>query len=183
LGKPALQKFWQIVLMPDWFWRNLKKTRCFFLLSRYRQQLDLQQMELFTKAVVADYMFAKDRLFASLNLEDKELSLYNSVANLLEKNVTYPDMVIYLQSDTDHLMSNIKKRGRDYEMNMDWKYIDALNMVYNEYFFRYDKSPLLIINTNDIDFVNNEEDLEEILKFIRTPAQGTKFFNPMKSKF
>ncbi len=159
------------------------QTQLFFLLSRYRQQLDLQQMELFTKAVVADYMFAKDRLFASLNLNDKEISLYNSVANLLEKNVTYPDLVIYLQSDTDHLMDNIMKRGRDYELNMDWKYIDALNMIYNEYFFRYDRSPLLIINTNDIDFVNNEKDLAEILAFIRTPAQGTKFFNPIKSNF
>ncbi len=182
----VMEEFEENPFLAD-FYRNPEQyafqTQVFFLLSRYRQQLDLQQMELFTKAVVADYMFAKDRLFASLNLNDKEMSLYNSVANLLEKNVTYPDMVIYLQSDTDHLMDNIMKRGRDYELNMDWKYIDALNMVYNEYFFRYDKSPLLIINTNDIDFVNNEKDLEEILAFIRTPVQGTKFFNPIKSKF
>lgn len=182
----VMEEFEENPFLAD-FYKNPEQyafqTQVFFLLSRYRQQLDLQQMELFTKAVVADYMFAKDRLFASLNLNDKEMSLYNSVANLLEKNVTYPDMVIYLQSDTDHLMDNILKRGRDYELNMDWKYIDALNMVYNEYFFRYDKSPLLIINTNDIDFVNNEKDLEEILAFIRTPVQGTKFFNPIKSKF
>ncbi|NOZ09103.1 MAG: deoxynucleoside kinase [FCB group bacterium] len=182
----VMEEFEENPFLAD-FYKNPEQyafqTQLFFLLSRYRQQLDLQQMELFTKAVVADYMFAKDRLFASLNLNDKEMSLYNSVANLLEKNVTYPDMVIYLQSDTDHLMDNIMKRGRDYELNMDWKYIDALNMVYNEYFFRYDKSPLLIINTNDIDFVNNEKDLEEILAFIRTPVQGTKFFNPIKSKF
>lgn len=159
------------------------KTQLFFLLSRYRQQLELQQMELFTKAIVSDYMFAKDRLFASLNLDDKEMSLYNSVANLLEKNITYPDLVIFLQSDTDRLMANIRKRGREYEVDMDWKYIDALNQIYNEYFFRYDKSPLLIINTNDIDFVNNDEDLEEILNFIRTPSKGTKFFNPIKSMY
>ncbi len=159
------------------------QTQLFFLLSRYRQQLELQQMELFTKAIVSDYMFAKDRLFASLNLDDKEMSLYNSVANLLEKNITYPDLVIFLQSDTDRLMANIRKRGREYEVDMDWKYIDALNQIYNEYFFRYDKSPLLIINTNDIDFVNNDEDLEEILNFIRTPSKGTKFFNPIKSMY
>ena len=83
--------------------------------------------------------------------------------------------------NTDNLMHNIKKRGRDYEINIDWKYIDALSQVYNEYFFRYDKSPLLIINTNDIDFVNNKKDLDEIIKFIRTPGEGTRYFNPIKS--
>jgi deoxyguanosine kinase len=159
------------------------QTQLFFLLSRYRQQIELQQIDLFTKSIVSDYMFAKDRLFASLNLDDKELSLYNSIATLLEKNISYPDLVIFLQSDTDRLMQNIKARGRKYELDMDWKYIDALNQVYNEYFFRYNKSPLLIINTNDIDFVNNEGDLEEIMKFIQTPIQGTKFFNPIKSLY
>ena len=90
-------------------------------------------------------------------------------------------MVIFLQSDTDRLMQNIKLRGREYEKLIDWKYIDALNQMYNEYFFRYDDSPLLIINTNDIDFVNNKDDLEEIIEFIRTPGEGTRYFNPIKS--
>ena len=109
------------------------------------------------------------------------MSLYNAVARILEKNVASPDMVIFLQSDTDRLMQNIKLRGREYEKLIDWKYIDALNQMYNEYFFRYDDSPLLIINTNDIDFVNNKDDLEEIIKFIRTPGEGTRYFNPIKS--
>ena len=109
------------------------------------------------------------------------MGLYNSVARILEKNVSFPDMVIFLQSDTDRLMLNIKKRGREYEKSIDWKYIDALNQIYNEFFFRYDKSPLLIINTNDIDFVNNKNDLEEIIEFIRTPGEGTRYFNPLKS--
>ena len=90
-------------------------------------------------------------------------------------------MVIFLQADTDRLMQNIRMRGREYEKAIDWKYIDALSQVYNEYFFRYDKCPLLIINTNDIDFVNNHDDLEEIIQFIRTPGEGTRYFNPMKS--
>ncbi|MBT3250283.1 MAG: deoxynucleoside kinase [Candidatus Marinimicrobia bacterium] len=158
------------------------QTQLFFLLSRYRQQLDLQQTELFSQRIISDYMFAKDRLFASLNLDDKEMSLYNSVANLLEKNIIYPDLVIFLQSDTDRLMENIKYRGRDYEMSIDWNYIDALNQIYNEYFFRYNKSPLLIINTNDLDFVNRNEDLNEILEFIRKPVLGTKFYNPIKRR-
>ena len=157
------------------------QTQLFFLLSRYRQQQQLQQTDLFTKTLISDYMFVKDRLFAALNLDDKEMSLYNTVARILEKNVASPDMVIFLQSDTDRLMQNIKLRGREYEKLIDWKYIDALNQMYNEYFFRYDDSPLLIINTNDIDFVNNKDDLEEIIKFIRTPGEGTRYFNPIKS--
>jgi len=157
------------------------QTQLFFLLSRYRQQQQLQQTDLFTKTLISDYMFVKDRLFAALNLDDKEMSLYNAVARILEKNVASPDMVIFLQSDTDRLMQNIKLRGREYEKLIDWKYIDALNQMYNEYFFRYDNSPLLIINTNDIDFVNNKDDLEEIIEFIRTPGEGTRYFNPIKS--
>ena len=157
------------------------QTQLFFLLSRYRQQQQLQQTDLFTKTLISDYMFVKDRLFAALNLDDKEMSLYNTVARILEKNVASPDMVIFLQSDTDRIMQNIKLRGREYEKLIDWKYIDALNQMYNEYFFRYDDSPLLIINTNDIDFVNNKDDLEEIIEFIRTPGEGTRYFNPIKS--
>ena len=157
------------------------QTQLFFLLSRYRQQQQLQQTDLFTKTLISDYMFVKDRLFAALNLDDKEMSLYNAVARILEKNVASPDMVIFLLSDTDRLMQNIKLRGREYEKLIDWKYIDALNQMYNEYFFRYDDSPLLIINTNDIDFVNNKDDLEEIIEFIRTPGEGTRYFNPIKS--
>ena len=156
------------------------QTQLFFLLSRYRQQQELHQIDLFSKTLITDYMFIKDRLFAALNLDDKEMSLYNSVATILEKNVTMPDMVIFLQSDTDRLMKNINIRGRKYEKSIDWKYIDALNQVYNEYFFRFDRCPLLIINTNDIDFVNNKDDLEEIIQFIRTPGEGTRYFNPIK---
>ena len=167
------------------FYKNSERfafqTQLFFLLSRYRQQQQLQQTDLFTKTLISDYMFVKDRLFAALNLDDKEMSLYNTVARILEKNVASPDMVIFLQSDTDRLMQNIKLRGREYEKLIDWKYIDALNQMYNEYFFRYDDSPLLIINTNDIDFVNNKDDLEEIIEFIRTPGEGTRYFNPIKS--
>ena len=90
-------------------------------------------------------------------------------------------MVIFLQADTERLIENIKKRGRKYEMGIDWKYIDALNQIYNEYFFRYGNSPLLIINTSHIDFVNNQNDLEEIINFIRTPGKGTRYFNPIKN--
>ena len=133
---------------------------------------------MFQNLVVTDYMFVKDRLFASLNLNEKEMSLYDTVANMMEKNVIHPDLVIFLQADTETLMENIAKRGRDFEKNMSEDYIDALNQVYNEYFFRYQDTPLIIINTNNIDFVQNPSDLEEMISYIRQPVSGTKFFNP-----
>ena len=155
------------------------QTQLFFLLQRYRQQQELRQVDMFQKLLVTDYMFVKDRLFASLNLDEKEMQLYDTVANLLERNVIKPDLVIYLQADTDLLMENIAKRGRRMEKNITWKYIDALNQVYTEYFFRYQETPLVIINTNNIDFVNNENDLKEVINYIRQPVSGTKFFNPV----
>ena len=183
-AKLILEKFEDNPFLPD-FYQNPDRfafqTQLFFLLSRYRQQLDLQQTDLFYKCIVSDYIFAKDRLFATLNLNEKEISLYDNVASLLEKNISFPNLVIFLQSNTERLMENIRSRGRNYEKQMDWKYIDSLNQVYNEYFFRYDKSPLMIINTNNIDFVNNKDDLEEILTFIRKPIQGVKYYNPVKS--
>ena len=172
---PFLTEFYKD---PD---RYAFQTQLFFLLSRYKQQIEFQQIDIFTKSIVSDYMFMKDRIFASLNLNDKEMSLYNNVALILEKNMIHPDLIIFLQSDTDRLMSNIKSRGRNYEMTMDWNYIDALNQIYNEFFFRYDKSPLLIINTNDIDFVNDQNDLKEVLDIIQKPINGTKYYNPNKS--
>ena len=154
------------------------QTQLYFLLQRYQQQQELKQVDIFHKLIVTDYMFVKDRLFASLNLNEKEMALYETVANLLERNVINPDLVIYLQADTDTLMKNIHKRKRSFEKNMSRNYIDALNQVYNEYFFRYQDTPLLIINTNNIDFVNNKKDLEEIINVVRKPITGTKFFNP-----
>ena len=182
-AKLILEKFEENPFLSE-FYKNSKQyafqTQLFFLLSRYKQQDEFKQTDLFNKYVVSDYMFMKDRIFAALNLDDKEMSLYNSIASILEKNILYPDLIIFLQSETSRLMDNIKNRGRLYENNMDWNYIDSLNQMYNEYFFRYSKSPLLIINTNDIDFVNNKNDLKEILNVIRSPIKGTKYYNPLK---
>jgi deoxyadenosine/deoxycytidine kinase len=180
-AKLVMEKFDENPFLADFYLdpeRYAFQTQLFFLLSRYRQQQELRQTEVFHKLVISDYMFVKDRLFASLNLDDKEMSLYDSVAKILEKNILNPDLVIYLQAETPKLMERITLRGRDFEKNMSPDYIDALNQVYNEYFFRYQESPLLIINTNDIDFVHNAEDLEEVIRYIRQPVSGTKFFNP-----
>lgn len=158
--------------------RHAFQTQLWFLLQRYQQQQDLRQVDMFQNLVITDYMFVKDRLFASLNLSEKEMSLYDTVANMMERNVIHPDLVIFLQADTETLMKNIAKRGRNFEKNISEDYIDALNQVYNEYFFRYQDTPLVIINTNNIDFVNNNQDLEEMINYIRQPVAGTKFFNP-----
>lgn len=178
----VLEDFEDNPFLPD-FYNDPERfgfqTQLFFLLQRYRQQQDLRQVDMFQKLLITDYMFVKDRLFASLNLGDKEMQLYDTVASLLERNIIRPDIVIYLQADTDVLMKNIEKRGRSMEKNITWEYIDALNQVYTEYFFRYQDTPLVIINTNNIDFVENENDLKEVIDYIRQPVSGTKFFNPV----
>ena len=183
-AKLILEKFEENPFLKD-FYSNQEQhafqTQLFFLLSRYSQHQDLKQVDIFSKTIISDYMFIKDRLFACLNLNDREMALYDSIAKILEKDIVYPDLAIFLQADTEKLMSNIKNRGRSYESSINPDYIESLNQVYNEYFFRYDKSPLMIINTNNIDFVNNKNDLEEILTFIRKPIQGVKYFNPVKS--
>ena len=183
-AKTILEKFEDNPFLKDFYYdkkRYAMQTQLFFLLSRYKQQQELQQIDMFTKSIISDYMFDKDRLFAALNLDDMELDLYNRIANELQKNIVYPDLTIFLQSETDRLMYNIKIRGREFERNMDYTYIDNLNQIYNEYFFRYDKGPLVIINTNDIDFVNNKNDLQEIIDFIKQPSEGTRYFNPIKT--
>ena len=183
-GKLILEEFEDNAFLPD-FYKDSKRyafqTQLFFLLSRYRQQIEFKQIDIFTKSIISDYMFIKDRIFASLTLNEKEMTLYDNISKILEKNIIFPDLVLFLQSDTDRLMNNINNRGRQYEATISWSYIDSLNQIYNEYFFRYDKSPLLIINTNDIDFVNDQNDLEEILSIIQKPINGTKYYNPNKS--
>ena len=157
------------------------QTQLFFLLQRYQQQHDIRQVDMFHNLLISDYMFIKDRLFASLNLDDKEMNLYDSIATMMERNVINPDLIIYLQADTSTLMKNIDKRGRDFENNISYDYINALNEIYTEYFFRYNDTPLVIINTNNIDFVNNADDLDQVIEYIRQPVSGTKFFNPSAS--
>lgn len=177
-----LEQFEENPFLPE-FYKDPERfsfqTQLFFLLQRYRQQQELRQVDMFQNLLITDYLFVKDRLFASLNLNEKEMQLYDTVANLLEKNVIRPDLVIYLQADTKTLMNNIANRGREMEEDISKAYIDALGQVYTEYFFRYQDSPLVIINTSNIDFVHNENDLKEIINFIRKPVSGTKFFNPV----
>ena len=137
-GNPFLPDFYKD---PE---RFAFQTQLWFLLQRYQQQQELRQVDIFHNLLITDYMFQKDRLFAYLNLEEKELALYNRVANMLEASITNPELVIYLQADTDRLLHNIRKRGREIEAPITRDYIEALNKMYNEFFFHYSGSPLLI---------------------------------------
>jgi deoxyguanosine kinase len=169
------------------FYKNRKsfafQTQLWFLLSRYRQISEsFMQLDLFHEVSIADYMFAKDRIFASINLDDSELALYNHIVAILEERVPEPDYVVYLQASTDVLLRRIEKRGRPFENAMDKDYIDTLNQAYNHFFFHYTDSPLLIINTNDIDFVEHEADFEDILTEICRALPGSNYFQPLDSK-
>ncbi|MBS1272499.1 MAG: Deoxyguanosine kinase [Candidatus Marinimicrobia bacterium] len=182
-AKLVLEKFEENPFLEDFYWdkeRFAFQTQLWFLLSRYRQQQELQQVDLFHRLLMTDYMFVKDRLFAFINLDDKELALYEKIADLLERDIPEPDLVIYLQADTERLMQNIRDRGRSYESHITPDYIDSLNQVYNQYFLQYKEGPLLIINATEIDFVHNPDDLEELIQTIRQPITGTKFYNPSK---
>jgi hypothetical protein len=153
-----------------------------FLFSRYQQQRELRQQDLFREKTVADYLFQKDRIFANLNLSDKELALYEKVVGWLELEVTRPDVVVYLQASTETLMERVAKRGRPFERDMDRQYMQALNDSYNYFFFHYVEAPLLVVNTNGIDFVKNRADLEDLEARILAHHEGTTYYTPLPSK-
>lgn len=158
------------------------QAQLFFLLSRYRQLTALAQKDLFSRLVIADYVFEKDKIFAYLNLSDDELLLYDKLYAVLEPNVPRPDLVIYLQAGTEVLMERIRKRRRDYEADLAEKYIAEVNRSFNHYFFHYDATPLLVVNTSDIDFVSREEDLEDLIEQIRSMERGVQYYVPLGSR-
>jgi deoxyguanosine kinase len=156
------------------------QTQMHFLFSRYQQQRTLGQQELFSERTVADYLFQKDRIFASLNLTDRELALYERLVGWLELDVVRPDVVVYLQASTETLMERIAKRGRPFEKDMDRDYIKRLNEAYNHFFFHWSEAPLLVVSTDAIDFVNRPDDFEDLLKRIVSHRQGTTYYAPIE---
>jgi len=151
------------------------QTQVFFLLSRYRQQLQVPQRELFAENVVSDYIFAKDQIFATINLGEEELALYRTLLPLLEARLTRPDLVIYLQATTEVLLTRIQRRGRSFEREISREYLETLSDAYNHYFFHYDETPLLIVNTNEMDLVGSEGDYDRLLAMIRQHSSGTQY--------
>lgn len=154
------------------------QTQIFFLLSRYRQQQNLFQHDLFSATLISDYLFAKDRIFANLNLSDDELVLYNQLATILEQRVLKPDLVIYLQARTEVLQQRIQWRGRAYEQDMDDGYLNALNGAYSYFFHHYTDAPLLVVNTDNLDFVNVPADFDLLFEHVQEKFTGTRYFAP-----
>ncbi len=156
------------------------QTQIFFLLSRYRQLQELRQIDLFERSTLTDYFFPKDRIFASINLEGSELALYEQLYTLLNPQVPTPDLVIYLQASTEVLMERIRNRALEFERSMMWEYLEAVNQAYNDYFFKYSDSPLLVVQTSEIDFVNRRADLNDLVKQIKQMKKGTQYYVPKK---
>ena len=154
------------------------QTELFFLLSRYRQQQELLQRQLFTQATLIDYVFEKSRLFAYLNLDDSELLIFEKLFSLLAEGVPRPDLVVYLQAPTEVLVKRVRARGRPEEENFSEEYLAEVNRAYNHYFFHYAATPLLVVNTTDVDFVRNPEDTDDLLKQIRGMGKGTQYYVP-----
>ncbi|OGP59287.1 MAG: deoxyadenosine kinase [Deltaproteobacteria bacterium RBG_13_61_14] len=157
-------------------------AQVFFLLNRYRQQQELAQQDLFAQSTVADYLFDKDRIFAHLNLSDSELELYEQIYGSLNLRVVRPDLVIYLQARPKVLLERIKRRATPYEKNLDLKYLERLSAAYGDYFFYYNQTPLLSVDTSEIDFLEREEDFQALVKEIKTAKGGTQHFNPLGSR-
>lgn len=155
------------------------QSELFFVLSRHRQQQELVQRKLFTQATISDYVFEKSRLFAYLNLEDSELLVYEKLYTLLAEGAPRPDLVVYLQAPTDVLARRIKQRGRPEELHLSEEYLAEVNRAYNHYFFHYTATPLLVVNTAEVDFVKHEDDLDDLVKQIRQMGKGTQYYVPL----
>lgn len=157
------------------------QVQVFFLLSRYQQHLELQQPELFTQLVVADYTMAKDRIFARLNLSDAEFSLYDRLYHLLVPRLPKPDLVVYLEASVEVCLERIRRRGRPFERTIDAAYLRRLKEAYAEFFFHYTETPLLVVNTDDLDFVHRDRDFEALVAQMVRVQRGTQVFIPLGS--
>jgi len=157
------------------------QVQIYFLLSRFQQQREIAQMNLFQRLVVADYSFPKDRIFAYLNLDDTDLRIYEKLFPVLDQEVPTPDLVIYMQASLPVLLERIKKRGRDFEAAIDPDYLERLSEAYSYYFFHYRETPLLVINTDDIDFVNTPADFDALVDQIVRCRRGTQIYVPLGS--
>ena len=158
------------------------QNQTFFLLNRYHQQIELSQQDLFSQNTVADYLFAKDKIFAALTLSPEELRLYHQIYALLNARVSKPDLVIYLQARPEVLYKRVKKRDKKYERGVTFEYLSEVAQAYNQFFFHYDETPLLVVNTSEIDFVASSKDLADLIKEINNMGSGTQHYIPLGSR-
>jgi len=178
----VLERFEENPFLRD-FYRDPERyafqTQIFFLLTRYKQQQELMQADLFHRFLITDYIFEKDKIFAYLNLQDEELKLYETLVSSIQHSIVAPDIVIYLQSTVPRLLQNIKQRNRSYESEMPKDYIRDLNEAYNYFFFRYRATPLLIVNGAEMDFVAEQSQYEDLLRAIFRPNRAAvEYYNP-----
>ncbi len=168
------------------FWADRRKyafqAQIFFLLSRFQQQQALFQQDLFSKSTVAEYLFARDRIFATLTLDPEELALYDRVYELMGPRVVKPDLVVYLQARTDVLLGRIRRRGRDYERSIDAGWLDALSRAYNDFFFHYDDTPLLVVNASDIELEASSPDVDSLVNVVKRHRKGRQHYVPMGTR-
>ena len=157
------------------------QTQLFYLLSRHRQQMSMRQGDLFAQSTVSDYLFDKDKIFAYLNLDDNELFIYQRLYDLLSKDVPSPDLVIYLQAPTDVLIRRLRDRQRDLEretIDPDPQYLRELNEAYQHFFFHYTTTPLLVVETSQLDLTGSDEALDDLIKQINGMGRGTQYYVP-----
>jgi deoxyadenosine/deoxycytidine kinase len=158
------------------------QAQLFYLLNRHRQQTALQQADLFSQTMVADYLFDKDKIFAYLNLDDNELFIYQRLYDLLARDVPRPDLVIYLQAPTDVLLRRLRNRGADPEggepLEPDEDYLRELNEAYHHFFFHYDATPLLVVETSQFDSDVSDEALDDLVKQVAHMSAGTRYYVP-----
>ena len=154
------------------------QAELFFMLSRYRQQQELLQRQLFQQTTLVDYVFERSRLFAYLNLDDSELMIFDKLYSLLSESVPRPDLIVYLQAPTEVLLRRVKARGRPEESQLSEEYLAEVNRAYNHYFFHYTSTPLLVVNTEGADFARSEEDVADLLKQIHAMCKGTQYYVP-----
>jgi deoxyguanosine kinase len=182
-GEFIAEKFEENPFLPD-FYKNPElhafSTQIFFLLARYKQLAQLHSYDLFHEVIVSDYMFEKDKIFAYLNLDEAELRLYEEIERHFELELPRPNLVVYLQASTPTLMDRIRNRGRAYEKRITENYIDRLVEAYNYFFFGYRESPLLVVNTENLDLTQAPA-LETLIERLMKPVVGTEYYNPGKT--
>jgi deoxyguanosine kinase len=155
------------------------QAQLFFTLGRHRQQTALRQHNLFSQLTICDYLFERDKIYAYLNLDDNELFIYQRVYELLAQDVPSPDLVIYLQTPTDVLRRRLKERARDPELpSLDDEYVGELNEAYNHFFFHYNATPLLVVETSQFDLTWGDEALDDLVKQMKSISRGTRYYVP-----
>ena len=157
------------------------QAQLFYLLNRHRQLLALRQADLFSQSTVCDYLFDRDKIFAFLNLDDNELFIYQRLYELLARDVPAPDLVIYLQAPTDVLIKRLRERAKQDESDTpepDPDYIREVNEAYQHFFFHYTATPLLVVETSQVDLQARDEALDDLIRQVKSMNRGTQYYVP-----